>query len=486
MTNYVVKRLGFRITRGWFALIAIVSVLVIAGFWIGPFRPLPAQLQLLALGGDGRFHEYVGIPCSWADTLPAASEATARFPLILAVHNAGAMAAQPTRLSINLPARYRLTNKHGQPLRVHMAMGNPLVRYDLPVRTESIEPGRQPAILNGLDTLYLEPIVPSMYCTALSDSVPEFVSAPAQDPQLLARVRVFYSFSGPAIRQRQAGLLTIQVDPNLVRRDPAPSPPIFDTQVIRPEAPKPEMHGLHFMGSRSSWCGDPGQPVEIRDALYETADGGRFFVLYRGSNPQKYMFDLNRDSIIEEEMWDQDGDGKMESRRAAHMSIPSFLMPYHEAKDSAVTDTLGGGEASIDTVQTTPEWLRTFYDTTGGPLRFAPSQPAAKAQPSTPSAPSTPQPENASPVGPSAAPQPFKVPNVQMDSTAAHVFNRTDAGALRFYRAEHGIALPKPAPPPKPKPTGPKLLGVPVEEANKVRRPAPRPDTLRPDTGGIR
>jgi hypothetical protein len=466
-------------------------VLVIAAFWIGPFRPLPAQLQLLALGGDGRFHEYVGIPSSWADTLPAASEATARFPLILAVHNAGAMAAQPTRLSLNMPARYRLTNKHGQPLRVHMAMGNPLVRYDLPVRTENIEPGRQPSILNGLDTLYLEPIVPSMYCTALSDSVPEFVSAPAQDPRLLSRVRVFYSFSGPAIRQRQAGLLTIQVDPNLVRRDPAPSPPIFDTQVIRPEAPKPEMHGLHFAGSRSSWCGDPGQPLEIRDALYETADGGRFFILYRGSTPQKYLFDLNRDSIIEMEMWDQDGDGKMESRRAAHLWIPSFLMPYRQASDSAVTDTLGGGEASIDTVQSTPEWLRTFYDTTGGPLRFAPSQPAGAAQPSTTA---VPQPRAVVPAAPGTTTQPLRVPNVQMDSTAARVFDRTDAGALRFYRAEHGMALPK-RPPAEPKQTGPKLLGVPVEEAKKVRRPTqrvdtprviPLPDSLRPDTGTIR
>ena len=491
MTHYVVKRLGFRITRGWFALIVIVGALAAAAFWIGPFKPLPAQLQLMALGGDGRFHDVVGIPNRWADTLPSASEATARFPLILAVHNAGAVPSQPTRLSLNMPARFRLTNKHGEPLRLHMSMGNPLVRYDLPVNTGVIEPGRQPTMLSGLDTLFLEPIVPSIYCTTRADSVPEFVSAPEQDPNLLARVRIFYSFSGARVHQRQAGLLTVQVDPDLVRRDPAPTPPIYPTEVVQPEAPKPEMHGLHFVGSRSSWCGDPGQPVEIRDALYETADGGRFFVLYHGQKPQKYLFDLNRDSIIEEEMWDADADGKLESRRAAHLPIPAFLMPYREAVMDSSADTTAVEGFKFDTSAATPQWLQTFYDTAAGPTRFAPSSPQ-KAQQQT-AAPSSMQP----PTQPSAASQPLQVPaNMPVDTAQLRLFNNSDAGPLRFYNAQHGIVAPAPKREPVVAPapaTEPKLLGVPVEQApaQKPRarpaaprpvNPAPRPDSARPDT----
>ncbi|HEX6559890.1 MAG TPA: hypothetical protein VF021_10520 [Longimicrobiales bacterium] len=463
--GYVVKRLGFRLTRGWFALIVIVGALAVAAFWIGPFRPLPAQLRLLALSGDGRFHEFVGVPASWTDTMPPASEATARFPLILAVHNAGSLAARPTRLSLSVPSRYRLTNRHGEPLRFHRSIGNPLVRYDLPVRTGVVEPRLQPAILGGLDTVYMEPIVPSIYCTTLSDSIPEFVSAPMQDPVLLSRIRVFYSFTGPAIRQRQTGLLTIQVDPNLVKREPAPPPPVYPTVVTEPEAPRPQMGRVKFVGSRSSWCGDPGQPVEIRDALYETADGGRFFMLYDASKPRKYLYDLNRDSIIELEIWDQDNDGKFESRRAAHLAIPAFLMPYREAK----TDSLAADSAAVkvDTVQTTPQWLQTFYDTAAGPLRFAPAQPAKPAA----AAPAGPAP---APLVPPARTETVTVPDTvltRMDPAKVRLFNNTAEGPFRFYYAENPSKAPKRA---APRPRGPKLLGVPVESLKYIRRDTPR------------
>src|SRR5687767_7351003 len=100
--HYVVQRFGIRPTRGWLAMFVITVALVGAAFWIGPFRARPAELQLLALGGDGRFREYVGIPTAWADTLTSASEATSRIPLVLAIHNAGAQPAQPQRLSLSL------------------------------------------------------------------------------------------------------------------------------------------------------------------------------------------------------------------------------------------------------------------------------------------------------------------------------------------------------------------------------------------------
>jgi len=465
--GYVAKRFGFHLSAGWFTLIVIVAALALAAFWIGPFRPLPAQLQLLALSGDGHFREFVGVPASWTDTLPPASEATARFPLILAVHNAGAMAAQPTRLALSIPSRYRLTNRHGEPLRFHRSIGNPLVRYDLPVRAGVVQPRHLPSVLAGIDTLYLEPIVPSIYCTTLSDSIPEFVSAPEQDPVLLSRVRIFYSFSGPTIRQRQAGLLTVQVDPNLVKREPAPAPPVFETQVFNPEAPRPELGKLKFIGSRSSWCGDPGQPVEIRDALYETVDGGRFFMLYDAQKPRKYLYDLNRDSIIELEVWDQDNDGKFESRRAARLAIPAFLMPYREAE----TDSLAADSAAmkVDTVPSTPEWLRTFYDTTAGPLRFAPAaaKDSTNARPAV-SAPGTPE-------APPVRQPPLTVPDTilkTIDPAKVRLFNNSADGPLRFYYEQHPAEAPKPKPQaaPRPRQRGPKLLGVPVESLKYIRR----------------
>lgn len=458
--QYVVKRFGFRLSRGWFALILIAGSLAIAAFWIGPFRAAPAQLQLVALSGDGRFHEFVGIPSAWADTLPPASEATARFPLILAVHNAGAQSARPTQLALSLPARFRVTDRHGNPLAFRTSMGNPLVRYDLPVRTPAIEPGHQPAILAGLDTLWLEAVVPSMYCTTLADSVPEFVSAPAQNPAVLSRVRVFYSFTGPTVRQRQAGLLTIQVDPNLVKRDPAPTPPVYETEVIKPQAPRPEMGELRYVGARVTWCGDPGQPVEIHDVLYQTPDGGRFFVLYNGGTPRKYLFDLNRDSIIELEMWDQDNDGKFESRRPARMAIPSFLMPYHEA----VTDTTSADSTAlgIDTVAATPEWFNLFYDTMAGPLRFAPSASAPARNDSiakTDSTRATPRDTTSLVKKPTN-----RIPYVEPEPAFLDKFYNTDAGPFRFYTGKDAPRVPAKR---KPRPTGPKLLGVPLDSVRR-------------------
>ncbi|MGQ0813848.1 MAG: hypothetical protein ACT4O1_05225 [Gemmatimonadota bacterium] len=446
--HYIVRRFGFRPTRGWVALSIIVALLAAGSFWIGPFRPRPPELKLLALSGDGRFREFVGIPSAWADTLSPASEATARFPLILAVHNAGSRVARPTELALSLPSRFRVTDSRGVPLPSSTVIGNPLVRYELPIETGAIEPGQLPTMIAGGDTLWLEAIVPSIYCTALSDSVPEFVSAPPQNPNLMARVRIFYSFSG-GTRQRQTGLLTVQVDPNLVERAPAPRPPIFETQVIEPEAPRPPLSALIQIGSRITWCGDPGQPVEIHSALWETPEGGRFIVLYHGGVPRKHLFDLNRDSIIELEMWDQDGDGKFESRRVARMAIPAFLMPYPkpEAAIALVDPTL----MQLDSMANTPAWLRIFFDINAGPLRFS-----TRARPAP---------------APATAPAPAPAPATATAPATAEwlgLFHNSAAGPLRFYRAQRGEEIPlPPRPQPRPQPEGPKLLGVPVDSIRR-------------------
>jgi hypothetical protein len=454
--HYVVQRFGFRPSRGFLALFIIAALLLGAAFWIGPLRPRPAELHVLALSGDGRFREYVGIPSAWADSLPAGSDAAARFPLVLAVHNAGPQPAQPQRLALSLPARYRISTKEG-PLESRGVMGNPLVRYEIPLRSPRLQPGSSPAILPGVDTLWLEPLAPSLYCTTLADSVPEFIPAPPFDRNSLARVKIFYSLEGRSIRQRQTGLLTVQMDPNLIKATPAPAPPVFETEITKPEAPAPQIAALNYVGARISSCGDPSQPVELHTALWETAEGGRFFVMYHGGAPRKHLYDLNRDSIIELEMWDSDADGKFEARRTARFAIPSFIMPLPKpVADSALAAALAADTMPIDSA-----WLGTFHDTVGGPLRFArpraappraagdTTRPGAPAQPGRPSAPVVPE---------------------RVDSAALRIFNSPEAGPLRFIRAQRGDTV---RPPPRPAPrrdTGPRLLGVPYN--------APR-DTIR-------
>jgi hypothetical protein len=445
--QYVVKRLGFSPSRGWVALFLVGALLVGAAYWIGPLRSSPAELKLLGLSGDGRFSEYVGIPNRLADTVARGSDAAVRFPLVLAVQNAGAAAAQPQLLSLSLPARYRVAGKNG-PLEHSSAMGNPLARYDVLLRAPRLEPGRAPAMVPGLDTLWLEPLTPSLYCTTLSDSVPEFVPAPPVDPNAMSRVRIFYSFNGRRIRQRQTGLLTVQVDPSLIPRNQATALPVFETVITKPEAPQPELGALTYVGARLSGCGDPSQPVDLHTALWETAGGGRFFVLYHGGAPRKYLYDLNRDSIIELEMWDADGNGKFEARRAARITIPGFLMPLPKPRADSVA---AAGALGADTMPLDSAWLRTFHDTAGGPLRFgAPRRAAPRA--TTPS-PAQPQPQpgpiTRSPVVPG-----------RVDSAALTIFNASEAGPLRFQRAIEGDTV-KPQPRQPTRPRGPRLLGVP-------------------------
>ncbi len=440
--HYVVKRFGFRVPRALIALVLVAGLIGAGAFWIGPFRPLPADLRVLALSGDGRFTNDVGIPSRWADTATASDEAVARFPLILAVHNAGSQPAQPTQLALSLPARFRLATNRGL-LEQQVTPGNPLARYELTVETPRLEPGAAPTLIGGADTLWLEPAVPTMYCTILPDSVPEFVAAPAQDPNALASVHIFYSLEGRDIRQRQAGLVKVRLDPTLVARRPVPQPPVFPTTIVKPEAPAPALSELREVGNRISSCGEPGQPVQLQTVLYETIEGGRFFVLYYGGAPRKHLYDLNRDSIVELEMWDSNGDGKFEARRNARFAIPSFLMPRPELEEPDVPAL-----AAADTMPLDSAWLRAFHDTTRGPLRFArPDTGAARTV--TPS-----------PVTPAAVDS--TVTPGRVDSAALRLFHYSEGGPLRFRRAEQGDTARPPPPAPRPDtPRRPRLLGVP-------------------------
>jgi hypothetical protein len=506
--GHIVQRFGFRITRGWATLIVAVGVLVATAFWIGPFRPLPAELRLVALGGDGQFRAVAGIPRAWADTSSLQSDVPARFPLVLAVHNEGARAIAPRQLALSVPARFRLTDSRGQPFDARPTAGNPLIRYTFDMSPTAVAPGQLPRLLSDLDTVWLEPIVPSYYCSALSDSVPEFLPAPPQDPNTLAMVRIFYSFDARS-RDRQTGLLTIQLDPALLDRKPAPQPPTFPTTIRTPEAVRPVLPEITQVGSRTSWCGDPGSALELYDVLWETPEGGRMFVLYYGGSPRKYLYDLNRDSIIELEVWDSDSDGKFEASRPARMPIPEFLMPPKPLVMLAgATDSTGAVMREVGAI-TMDFPASVFHDTDAGPLRFWRALPAERraridsiaaslaAESARREAPATTAPAAAAPTTPAPAPttpttspQPAAPPPAAAPARPAirvdlqyprATFHNTDAGPLRFWRAlQRSRGLPTGGTPGRGGNT-PRVLGTPVARPDSARIDSLR-RSLRRDT----
>jgi hypothetical protein len=472
------RETGYKVPRAWAILILVVGAIIGTAFWIGPFRPLPPELRLVALGGDGQFREIVGIPSTWADTAPPQPDVPARFPLVLAVHNQGARAAAPTRVALSVPGKFRIANTAGQAYEAQSTIGNPLVRYVFDVQTGRVEPGQVPRVLSMLDTLWLEPVLPSYYCGALADSVPEFMPAPPHDAQALSQVRIFYSFDA-RVRDRQTGLLTVNVEPSLLEKSPAPTPPTFATRIELPKYPMPEMANLRRAGDRTTTCGDPGSAIELHSVLWETVDGGRFFVLYNGGVPRKYLFDLNRDSIIELEMWDQDANGEFEAGRQARMLIPEFVMPARPVLTAANAAEAAGSGSSTTGFEYPPAL---FSDTDGGPLRFwravsATSDSAATAPAAAPTPPPTTAPTAPAAAAPTTALPPSGnarpiIPDTGFRFPPA-VFHNTDGGPLRFWRAQQralgdtSAAVRERA---RPR-TEPRLLGRPVPF------PTPRRDT---------
>jgi hypothetical protein len=387
----VLRRFGFRISRGLTLVLLLVGAGVVAAFWIGPLKPVPAELTLLALGRDGRFGTSVELRSALRDSAAAPSARDGRYPLLLAIRNRGAQASAPAVLSLSIPARFRLVNGTGTPYPPDRAPNNPLLRYRLrlPEPRTAFEPDSLPQPLARMDTLWLEPVLHEYQCILSANGVPEFVPAPTYDAAELARFAVYWALIGDSPGVRQTGLLDLHVDPERLRRPQAPPLPNSSPTVAEPSLPMPELGTLAAVGTRETECGEPMQPVEVQTFAWRTTEGGLFLVLYQGGAPRKYLFDLNVDSVAELEMWDPDGDGDFEASRPTRLPLPSYLLPVTRAT------------IAVDTVPTDSAWLANFRAVADGPFRFLPDSlrpdrrpppadtvppPAATAPPTTPPA----------------------------------------------------------------------------------------------------
>lgn len=311
-----------RSRRGVWVLVALAVVALAAVLLPGSARP--PELQLVALDGTGRFSDSVYLPAAAADAATHVIGAVARVPLVLGVRNTGASPAAPGRLELSLPHRVRVTDARGTELPGIETPGSPLARYAFDATFPAVLPDRLPELLPGLDTLWLEVVVPAFYCVTLADSVPEFIPAPAPAPETLASVRIFYVFEGGGLRRRHTGVLNLAMDPAIVHRRPvppvAPGPP-------GPPGPEPDTLGMQRVGSRASTCGDATSAIALRATLWRAPGGGRLFTVAHGGRVRKIMYDEDADGFIERETWDADGDGRMDRGRVTRLPIPESLVP---------------------------------------------------------------------------------------------------------------------------------------------------------------
>jgi hypothetical protein len=347
------QRFGINISRGWVLLLLAAGALVLVGYWIGPLRPLPAQLELLVVDGNSAVEQM--------RAQPRRTPAGVVFPVPLAVRNIGAESARPRQLILSVPAQYRLASTRGR-LTGEVSAGVPLRRYVVELPAPLLEPAETTQLLPGLDTIYIEPDLPRYYCVTQGLQVPEFTPAPSFDAATLSDVRIFYTFAGTAGPERHTGLLTVQLDPSLLEVSPAPMPPSFTTVLEEPEARAPEMGPLSFGGARAATCGDPEQPMQLYTVLWESMTNGRLYVVFVDGEPRKRLYDLNRDGVIDLETWDASGDGRFEARRDARYAVPEFLLPL-PPRDPAM---IAPDPESPDSA-----WLELFYRSTDGPSRFA-------------------------------------------------------------------------------------------------------------------
>ena len=338
-----------RLDGRWLIALLVVGALVGAATYIRWSGPAP-PLDLVALGPEGRFADTLRIPGSWGDTATHTPEAVVRVPLILGVRNLGQEPVSPGRLSLSVPLRYRITDAEGWELDGHVEAGSPLVRYTLDPGLEDVQPQRLPTLLPAHDTLWLEVVVPSFYCVAVGDSIPEFVAAPPPPIGPLSDVRIFYSFEGGDLTERRTGTLAVRIDTALLDVDLPDSPPTFSMETD-PGLARPELGSLQRVGSRRSLCGEPESPMELLSTVWETASGGRFITLDYGGTVRKHLYDLDGDGVIERESWAPAGDGRFTATRRARLPVPAFLLPtrpggdYPLARfDSLSPDSLARGE----------------------------------------------------------------------------------------------------------------------------------------------
>jgi hypothetical protein len=207
----------------------------------------------------------------------------------------------------------------------------------------------------------------------LTGEVPEFVPAPRYDPGPLSRVEIFWALQDRD-GSRQTGILTVGIDPARLDTRPVPEPPIFPAEISVGDAARPELGALADGGARSAQCGEPEHPITVETHLWETEAGGRFLVVYHDTVPRKYLYDLDRDSIVELELWDADGDGEFEGRRRARYPIPAYLLPRPKpapqasiAPDSVPIDSTAAAPADSARPVRSDTTLRAPPDTTRRP-----------------------------------------------------------------------------------------------------------------------
>lgn len=322
--RHVFLRFTPRLDARWVVGAVVVALLVaVATYvrWQGP----PPPLDLVALGPEGEFEDTLRIPAEWGDTATTTPDAVIRVPLILGVRNLGRSAVTPERLSLSVPLRYRLTDRGGGELDARLEAGSPLITYTLQPGLPPVEPERLPEMLPAHDTLWLEVVVPSFYCVAVGDSIPEFVPAPPPPVGPMSDLRIFYSFEGGDLGERRTGTLTVRIDSSLLAVDLPDEPPTFPMRTD-PELARPDLGTLRRVGSRRARCGEGESGMELLSTVWETAEGGRFITLDYGGTVRKHLYDLDGDGVIERESWAPTGEEFTATRRA-ELPIPEFLLP---------------------------------------------------------------------------------------------------------------------------------------------------------------
>ncbi len=316
--------------RAWIVL--VLMAVAAAAVVLAPRASSSAELQLVVLDRDGRFRDSVAVGPE-VEREPHLPGAVSRVPLVLGIRNAGEAPARPSRLELSVPERVRLTAADGRQLAAGTSAAGPLVRYAFEPEFEPVAPGRLPELLPGLDTLWVEVVVPFVYCIVLADSVPEFIPAPFPDPETLRSIRVFYAFEGGDLVRRQTGILTLALDEAMVQRaamhgEPTAGPP-------GPAGPMPDTTRLERLGERTAVCGDPAEPTSVHATVWRTPRDGRFIVLASGGVVRKHLYDLDGDGILEREAWDGDGDGRVDRGRTIRLPIPEMLLPRLEGTATA-------------------------------------------------------------------------------------------------------------------------------------------------------
>lgn len=467
--GHFVQRFGFEIGRGWVIGFLVVLAVVVGAYWVGPLKPPPPEIELLAVQ-DGQLVDRVRVA---GERDPATN--AVRFGVALAARNVGAREGDVEQLVLSVPARYRLVTPRGR-ARGEVTTGVALRRYvlDVPV---NLEPGAPPQRLAGLDSIWLEPDLPSYYCYAQTADIPEFIPAPSLDPATISEVRIFYSFATRGVRERSTGLLTLDVAPDQLEATSAEMPPAFPTVFEDPEIQQPDMGRVQYGGARTAWCGDPEQPLELYTVRWDGQGGARLYAIHVRESARKLLWDLNGDGVVDLEAWDVDGDGRFEARREARFPVPDFLEPLPPRNPEWLEPDTSPRDAA---------WLAVFNNTGAGPFRFAgvptPAERLAADTLVTDTLPADSAGVSARPMAP-AGTQATLEPLPPPDSAWLALFLDADAGPFRFTRgrpAPQRAEQPVPTPPAQgtPAPTSPAAdapQAVDAEADEPEPEPAPQP-----------